>query len=225
MHHSRPIPNHLLLILLSCVVFLLEMGQAHAAERDSGSSLNLLLKAKLDDNWFLLSRSNRATRNDHDDFFFAYTGASLGYQLGRTWSVRAGYRRSGIKLGGDWLYEDRPFAELYASDRWDGYRVTNRARIEWRLFDSRDDDVRLRNEITLEAPWSFTALELKPYLEEEFFYSTDRSEFEANWLGGGLAWRPEKGVKLKAGYRWNRFRVAGEWRDRDVLVLGMNLFF
>jgi opacity protein-like surface antigen len=206
------------------VLTLLFAAPAALAERDSGSSLNLLLKADLNDDWFVISRSNLASRNDHDEFFFGYTGASLGYQINDQWSLRAGYRHAWIKLG-DWLEEDRPFAEAYFSGRLGDYRVTNRARVEFRLFDYRENDVRLRNEITVEAPWSLTALELRPYLEEEAFYSTDAGQFEANWLGGGLAWRPAKGVKLKAGYRWNRFRVGDDWRDRDVLVLGLNVFY
>jgi hypothetical protein len=67
--------------------------------------------------------------------------------------------------------------------------------------------------------------ELRLYAEEEFFYGLNDGRFEANWLGAGLAWRPADGVKLKLGYRWNRFRVGDEWRDRDVLVTGINLFF
>ena len=196
-----------------------------AASTDSGSSLNLLLKADLSDDWFLISRSNLASRNNHEDFFFGYTGAALGYQFTRRWSVRAGFRHAWIRVGDEWLEEDRPFVETYFADTVEGFRVSNRARIEFRFFDYREDDVRLRNELTIEAPWSLTQLGLRPYLEEELFYSTDAGHVEANWLGGGLAWQPAKGVKLKAGYRWNHFRIGDEWRDRDVVVAGLNLFF
>ena len=84
---------------------------------------------------------------------------------------------------------------------------------------------RFRNEFVLEGASTLGKTPLRPYIEEEFFYSAEQSRFEANWLGAGLAWRPADGVKLKIGYRWNRFRVGDEWRDRDVLVTGINLFF
>lgn len=211
-----------LLFVLS--VWLLPFS-AVADSRDEGTSLNLLLKAKLKDDWFLLSRSNLASRNTNDDWFFGYAGASLGYQWNDVLSLRLGYRYSGIKLAGEWQYENRPFLEAYAAKVFEGFRLTNRSRIEWRFFDHRDDDVRLRNEVTVTAPWRLTALGLRPYLEEEFFYSTDKQRFEANWLGGGLSWKAAKGVKLKAGYRWNRFRVGNNWKDRDTLVLGVSLFY
>jgi hypothetical protein len=194
-------------------------------EQDSGASHNLLLKLDLDDRWFLISRSNLASRNDFRDQFLGYTGASLGYQLTPALSLRVGYRRAWLRLGEDWQPEDRAMIEGYYAVSPGGVRITNRARVELRWFDWRDDDIRLRNEITLEAPWLLTPMGLRPYLEEEVFYSTNAGRFEANWLGGGLTWSPRKGVKLKLGYRWNRFRAGDDWANRNVVVTGLNIFF
>jgi opacity protein-like surface antigen len=196
-----------------------------AADQDAGASYNLLLKAPLAGDWFVISRSNAASRNNFGDTFLAYTGASIGYQLIPSFSLRLGYRRAWFRFTDDWQPEDRAMLEGYFADRFNGFRVTNRLRVEFRWFDWRDDDIRLRNEITVEAPWALTPLKLKPYLEEEVFYSTNAGRFEANWLGGGLAWRPMEGVKLKVGYRWNRFRAGDDWANRNVLVTGVNVFF
>lgn len=195
------------------------------AQQDAGGSFNLLLKAPLAGDWFVISRSNAASRNNFDDTFLAYTGASLGYQLTPSFSLRLGYRRAWFRFTDDWQPEDRVMLEGYFADRFNGLRVTNRLRAELRWFDWRDDDVRLRNEITVEAPWAVTPLRLNPYLEEEVFYSVNDERFEANWLGAGLAWRPAQGVKLKVGYRWNRFRAGADWANRNVLVTGVNVFF
>ncbi len=196
-----------------------------AAGQDAGASHNLLLKAQLAGDWFLISRSNLASRNNFEDQFLAYTGASLGYQPTPRLSLRAGYRRAWFRFTDDWQPEDRAMLEVYFADHVDSFRITNRFRVELRRFDWRDNDLRLRNEITVEAPWALTPLELKPYLEEEVFYSTNAGQFEANWLGAGLAWRPLDGVKLKLGYRWNRFRAGDDWNNRNLLVTGINLFF
>lgn len=194
------------------------------ADPDFGVSYNLLLRAALADDWFVVSRSNLATRDDNRESFLRYTGAALGRQLDDAWSLRAGYRRAWLKRGGRWQGEDRPFLEAYFGRRLGDWRLSNRARIEWRLFERRDDDVRLRNEIGLEAP-AMTRRGLHPFVEDEVFYGLDADRLEANWLTLGLAWRPARGTKLKLGYRRNRFRVNEQWRDRDVLVLGVNLFF
>lgn len=195
------------------------------AQTDWGASHNLLLKARIDDDWFIISRSNLASRDDFGEQFLAYTGGGLGYQLDARWSLRAGYRRAWIRPQGTWLEEDRWYLEAYFADRWRDIRLTNRSRIEFRVFDYRSDDVRLRNEITAEAPWALTALRLRPYLEDELFYSTQDGRFEANWLGVGLSWGIADGIKLKLGYRWNHFRVGDAWNDRNVIVTGVNLFF
>jgi len=195
------------------------------ADQDAGGSYNLLLKGALTDDWFVISRSNLASRNNFGDAFIAYTGIGLGRQLTPTFSIRVGYRRAWFRFGKDWQPENRPYLEGYFADRLNGFRITNRLRVELRYFDWRDDDTRLRNEITVEAPWSLTPLKLKPYLEEEIFYSVNDSRVEANWLGGGLAWRPVEGLKLKLGYRWNRFRAGDDWANRNVLVTGVNWFF
>jgi opacity protein-like surface antigen len=195
------------------------------AAQDAGGSYNLLLKASITDDWFVISRSNLATRNNFGDEFLAYTGASLGYQITPRLSLRFGYRRAWFRFGEDWQPENRAMLEGYFADRIGGFRLTNRLRAERRYFSWRDDDTRLRYEITVEAPWKLTPLAFRPYLEEEAFFSTNRGHFEANWLGGGLAWRPADGVKLKLGYRWNRFRAGGSWANRNVLVTGINLYF
>ena len=197
---------------------------AHA-DRDAGASHNLLIKAPIGGDWFVISRSNLASRDDFDDRFLGFTGAGLGYQLTPEWSLRAGYRHVWFRPGDDWLEEDRIYSEAFFARRYETLRFTSRSRLEWRFFDYRDNDVRFRNEFVAESNRPLPGPPLRPYLEEEFFYSTNDNRFEANWLGAGLAWRPVDGVKLKVGYRWNRFRVGDDWRDRDVLVTGINLFF
>lgn len=213
-------------VALFALIALLILPAPGRSAQDAGASNNLLLKAGLGaGDWFLISRSNLASRNNFGDNFLAYTGAGLGYQLSDSFSLRAGYRRAWFRFSEDWQPENRGYLEGYFAKRINGFRFTNRARVEFRYFDWRDDDIRLRNEITVEAPWPLTPLRLKPYLEEEVFFSTNAGRFEANWLGGGLAWRPAEGVKLKLGYRWNRFRAGDDWTNRNVLVTGLNLFF
>ena len=209
--------------VLSMTMFL--FAPVWAVERDSGSSNNLLVKASINDNWFVISRSNIAYRNDFDDLFLGFTGGGLGFQLSDEWSLRGGYRHVWFKPQEEWLEEDRLYIEAFFANRYEHVRFTSRSRFEFRFFDYRENDVRIRNEFVVESNSSIPGTALRPYVEEEFFYSTNADHFEANWLGAGLAWRPADGIKLKLGYRWNRFRVGDSWRHRDTLVTGINLFF
>ena len=195
------------------------------ADRDSGASHNLLIKMPIGEDWFLISRSNLAYRNDFDDLFLGFTGFGLGFQWTDEWSLRTGYRHVWFKPQDEWLEEDRLYIEAFYANRFERARFTSRTRFEFRFFDHRENDVRFRNEFVIESNKPIPGTSLRPYAEEEFFYSIKEDRFEANWLGAGLAWRPASGVKLKVGYRWNRFRVGDDWRDRDTLVTGVNLFF
>jgi hypothetical protein len=195
------------------------------AERDAGGSHNLLLKAPINEDWFFISRSNLATRDDFSQLFLGFTGGGLGYQLTDNWSIRAGYRHVWFRPQNEWLEEDRVFFEAFYADNFEAFRLTSRSRFEYRTFDYREDYWRFRNEFVLESATPFGNTDIRPYLEEEFFHNTRENHFEANWLGMGLAWRPRDGLKLKVGYRWNYFRAGDDWRSRDVLVTGINLFF
>jgi opacity protein-like surface antigen len=213
------------LIVSAVLLALSVLPPAATAERDWGSSHNLLIKAPINDEWFVISRSNLASRNDFDDLFLGFTGGGLGFQWTDEWSLRAGYRHVWFKPQDDWREEDRLYAEAFFANRFDHVRFTSRSRLEFRFLDYRENDVRFRNEFVVESNKTIPGTALRPYAEEEFFYSTNDHRFEANWLGAGVAWRPADGVKLKIGYRWNRFRVGDDWRDRDTLVTGINLFF
>lgn len=202
------------------------LGLQLSAASDEGASANLYIKAKLNEQWFLISRSNLATRNYHDEIFIGYTGAGLGYQWTPSLSFRVCYRRFWLKLGDDFEAENRPFVESYHRAEYEGFQISNRTRAEFRFYEyDKADDVRLRHEIVVEAPWTWSRFELKPYAEEELFWNVDNHEVEANWLGLGFSWKPRPDVKMKLGYRWVRQRIGDNWSNRNVIVTGLNFYF
>lgn len=210
--------------LIFTLVILLLLSDPGAAD-DWGSSHNLLLKHDFSEEWFMISRSNLAYRDNNEELFLGYTGASLGYQWNREWSTRLGYRVARFKIGEEWRTEQRPMAEIYYASILDGWRFSSRSRAEFRRPDWTEKDVRFRQELTVTAPWKMTRLGIKPFLEEEIFYSSRANQIEANWITLGLSFFPVKGLKLKAGYRHNRLRVMGEFITRHTLMTGLNLFF
>lgn len=209
------------LILLPIVFIVLDVN----AEDDWGSSHNLLLKKTINEDWFLISRSNLATRDDNEELFLGYTGVSLGYQINKTWSARVGYRLARFRIGDDWRTERRPIVEAYYGNIHHGWRITSRSRIEFRQPVWRENDVRLRQEFTATAPLKLTPLELRPFVENEIFYSTRNDWVEANWATVGLSFFPIKNTKVKVGYRHNRLRIQGDFITRHTLVTGVNIFF
>lgn len=184
------------------------------------------LKTDLDERWTLHSQSKAVLRDDFSDFLGGYTGLGLSYQLTERWNARGGYRHVWADSGEEWLQENRPYAEASYARSFEGFRFKNRARFEYRAFDfDKDDALRYRNQLAVEAPWKLTALELQPFVEEEVFYSVDDERIDMNRLGAGVAWRPLDGVKLKLGYRWTYFRSGEDFISRNVLTTALSLAY
>ena len=192
---------------------------------DWGSSHFFQVNYTLSEKWFLIHRSLLSTRDDFNDTFFAMGDLAVGYKLGGGWSARAGYRKAWLQPADDWLPEDRPFVELRHFTVRKGFLISNRPRFEFRFYEDRPDHTRFRHELVLEAPWKFTPLELRPYLEEEVFYSFNRGGIEGNWFTIGLAYRPSERVKLKLGHRWLMQKIGSETIYRNVVSTGLLLFF
>lgn len=192
---------------------------------DWGSSHYLHYQHTISDNWFLLHRSTLSTRNDFDHTFFGFGDLSLGYKVNKALSFRAGYRLAAIRTGESWKDEQRPFVELRHFKIWKGFMISHKPRFEFRRFDYRDNDIRFRYEFRVEAPWKFTSLEIRPYLEEEVFFSFDRESIEANWLTLGLTFKPTENSKIKLGHRWLVQKIGNTRIHRHVISSGLMFFF
>ena len=59
-------------LFLTLLLIVLFVPSVQAGD-DWGSSYNLLLKKAINEEWFLLSRSNLATRRDNEQLFLGYT--------------------------------------------------------------------------------------------------------------------------------------------------------
>ncbi|NNC89915.1 MAG: DUF2490 domain-containing protein [Akkermansiaceae bacterium] len=198
------------------------------ADTDTGSAHNLIVKKDLSGDWYLASRNLLTTVNGFDDLFFGYVDLNLGYDLGGGWAVEAGYRHAWLDIGEEWREEYRPSAILSYRTMLGDWSFANRHRLEFRTFedDLAPERFRYRNETRLVAPWEFTSLNAKPFLEEEFFYEFTDDGFNFNWLTTGLRWPVCDGVVAKLGYRWQASRFGGgDWNHRHQLVTGLLFFF
>ena len=195
----------------------------HAAE--TGSSHNLFVVNKLDDESAFVFRTNFVTREGFSDVFFGYIDGNYRKKLTGPWSVEAGYRHAFLKLGDHWREEYRPMLSLYWRDKLWGGNFSNRHRLEFRYFEGdAQDRVRYRNESVWRSRKTITDYHLTPYIEEEFFYDITGNELNVNWITLGLSKSWGKGKKWKLGYRLQSQKFNGEWENRHLLVTGISLF-
>lgn len=196
------------------------------AEVDTGSAHNFIFKIPLEEDWYLMSRNLMVTRDGFEDLFFGYLDLNVGRSLGDGWTAELGYRHAWLEIG-DWRDEYRPSAILGYRTKLGDWSVSNRHRLEYRLFENgrAPERFRYRNETRVIAPWEFGPLAMKPFVEEEFFYEFTDDGFNFNWLTTGFRWQIRDGVVAKLGYRWQAQKFGGEWSHRHQLVTGILLFF
>jgi len=212
-------PINLFLILITILL----SSTVRASE--TGSSHNLFVLDKLDDDSSLVYRANMATREGVSDLFFGYVDANYRKTLTGPWSVEAGYRHAFLKLGNEVREEYRPMLSLYWRGKlWDG-NFSNRHRLEFRYFEGdAQDRLRYRNESVWKSRKTITDYQLTPFIEEEFFYDITGKELNTNWITLGVSRSWAKGKKWKLGYRLQSQKFNGEWEHRHVLVTGISLF-
>jgi len=212
-------PSHISMFL----ILILLTSPIHAAE--TGSSHNLFVLDKLDEDSALVYRANVVTRDGFKDLFFGYVDANYRHKLTDSWSVEAGYRQAFLKLGDQWREEYRPMFSLYWRDKLWGGTFSNRHRLEFRYFEGdAQDRVRYRNESVWRSAKTITDYQLRPFVEEEFFYDITGNEINVNWVTLGVSKSWAKGKKWKLGYRLQSQKFNGEWENRHMLVTGISLF-
>ena len=176
----------------------------------TGTSHNPIIQYRINEDWYLSSINNYATKNGVDEFAIAYVDLTLGRKIDSHWSVDAGYRHAWIDLAGDTRQERRPLVNLRRKDRAGGWFVLNRSRLEWRDFEDAflEDRFRFRHQLLGVSPWSIPGTRIRWYAEEEFFYEFNDAGFNMNWLATGFRYRWSDSLTLKLGYRWQTQKIA-----------------
>lgn len=191
----------------------------------TGTSWNLLVTYELNKDWYLSSINNFATKSGTDAFSIAYVDLTGGRNFGGGWAVDAGYRSAWVDIGGITRDEHRPLVNVKWRRGVQGWFLLNRARLEYRDFadEGMEDRFRLRNQTLVVSPWKVPGTNARWFAEEEFFFETNGSGFNLNWLTTGFRFRLSEQATGKLGYRWHAQKLGGEWFTRHVFAAGVNL--
>ena len=190
---------------------------------DTGTTNNLFILSKLDDDLSFVGRANAVTRDGFSELFFGYIDANLRYSLDHNWSVEAGYRQARLKLDSECRDEYRPMFGAIWKDTFTNWRFYNRSRIELRYFEGNANDrIRIRNESSWTSLHKVTDARLTPYVEQEFFFEPSENGYNQNWLTLGFSRNFTKTLKWKLGYRLQSLKFGSDWDNRHLLVTGIS---
>lgn len=161
------------------------------------------------------------------ELFYLHTDGGFNYKLMEHLYFGANYRHVIFKNKKKWVQEYRPHINLTLKGKWEGFKLSNRNRLEYRIFGfNKRDTIRYRNKTTVGYPFEWEGFKLEPYAADEIFVSFTYGEFTRNRLYAGLKFDIVKNLKGDIFYLWQISRKKeGKWPNTNVLGLKLKFVF
>jgi hypothetical protein len=118
---------------------------------------------------------------------------------------------------GSWVEEKKPHLNGTFKGELGKCKIKDRNRLEYRIFQGRDEVWRYRNRLTVEGPFSFTAYRIKPYIADEVFIDLEEHDFNRNRIYGGFTFQPLKTATLDLFYMLQSDEKDGAWQKTNVM--------
>ena len=157
-------------------------------------------------------RHNGSPYQYNVDMGIVYRGLADWLDLGM--SFKKEYEQDS---SGKFRHENRPHLNITLKGKLLNCDTSNRIRIEYRDREHKKHEYRLRNKTTFRLPCKFTALELQPYIAEEWFLNLGDSNINQNRVYTGFTWTVAKHMKASIFYVWKASRGTGGWANTNVI--------
>lgn len=119
-------------------------------------------------------------------------------------------------------YEHRLRFDVSYDKKWKKFSIKDRARIEYRFRNSRQDTVRFRNKFTLRVPVNKDGKELfAPFVAEESFYDFQAKTWSSNEFSIGISKKLTSSLSSEFFYLLRNNRTG----LKTINVVGVNLKF
>lgn len=126
---------------------------------------------------------------------------------------------------GQFRHENRPHLNLTAKGKLWTIPVSNRLRLEWRDFETKEETWRFRNKTTIKLPFKVTEFNLQPYIAEEWFINLGENNVNQNRLSSGFSFKLTKNLSASVFYMYKRSKITGGWRDTNVIGTQFKFLF
>jgi len=161
-----------------------------------------------------------------NQFYYHHYDMGFFYNLNKYLNLGGGYRHIYELKSGNFKLENEPYVAVVLL--WDsaGFKFEDRNRMEYRHFDYQADSWRYRNKLTVKFPWSFTRLEIQPYIADEILVGFgSANQFNQNRFYSGLGMNLNKNAKAEIYYMLLSTRSFGNWTDANVLGTKLKISF
>jgi len=185
------------------------------------------ISGKLAENWKIKLEEEFRFGDNAKDWYYTHTDAGITYSGLADWlDVGANFRLVlEENSSDDWEYENRPHGNIILKYTYEGFKFSNRARLEYRDKDQGDDSFRYRNKFSLKFPFKATKLEIQPYVADEIFYDFDKEDLNRNRLYAGVGCKLFKNLKADLYYVWQASKSSDTWKDTHALGTKLKFSF
>jgi len=117
---------------------------------------------------------------------------------------------------GKFRHENRPNLNITVKGKLFDLPFSNRSRLAWRDFETKEEVWRYRNKSTIKLPFKLTKLNLQPYVAEEWFVNLGENNINQN-----LA----KNINGNIFYMWKTSKTSGGWINTNVIGTQFKFLF
>jgi len=221
------------IVLLGAV--LLAIGypglRAKAEGHDWGYWNKNIVKARVSDFVNASMEAEFRLKKNASKYSYQHTHIQLDLKVSKWLVISPAYRETFFPYGAtedddDWFPDHRPM--LNAAVKFDvaGWKVKNRGRLAYRMFEiDREDVFRFRNMLTVRAPWKVTALNLSPWIMDEVWLEEGKDGIWRNWSAVGFGVDLMEHVKADLYYLWEATDSGVDWNHVNVVGTKMKVVF
>lgn len=158
--------------------------------------------------------------NNGGSLYHYFTEIELKYILNKNFEFSVDYRHIHEKKQEDWRREYRPHINGTLNLNWRDLAVGDRSRLEYRIWEGGNHSWRYRNMLSVNLPFRWTRLGIRPYTADEVYYDFDKKTIDRNRLYLGLQ---VKFLRHFKGEIYYMLQSTKGIRWTDIHVLGTNL--
>ena len=163
---------------------------------------------------------------DASEFYYHHYDIGLSYDVNKNLTVGAYYRQIYEGEKGKFKPEYRPHIDVTPKIELYGFKIENRNRLDYRLYDDgREDILQYRTRLLVRSPWKFTPINIQPYISDEIFVWLNSAALRRNRLDAGISFDLIKNFKGDVYYRLQSTKKSGRWTDYNILGFKLKVAF
>ena len=162
-------------------------------------------------------------RVNETGFFHKHLDLGIHYPIIPTWTIGLKYRAQYRFKDNKWNLEQRPQLEILKAINNQKIKIQLRSRMDYRIREGKDDEMRNRSRIQFKSPKPITSLKITPFISEEFFFAPKTWNYYINWIAFGFDLPKTKIGKPTIFYKYVNVKIDGKWEPSYTFVFKLTI--